>query len=463
MKRCVQCGAERPDGDKICTFCGTPLPVVEEGVTPPVEAETPSEVSADPKPKKKKKKKGLLIGLLVLLVLLIGTAVAGWLTNWFGLVTPLSGLLKAAKKTAEAGSFTVEISLKEKGDWGSSKHSAEGRAIVDWEKKELTAFGEVNGDEYLLVDDDFYSLDGAYSYKSTMPVNEAGKESEELVDIQKGEIDWEGIFDRLGLDEQLNAKNMNAFIKKTYTDYLCDDEWLEENLGFEKDGGVYTFRPDVERVAESIVDMASETDVFKKDAQNQVEDFLDDVNFNVIQDFEVSFTVEGGYITNVKVVLEIDDELLTAEITLTEIGKTTISQEEIDDFIDEVEDFIEDDTCSECGYRMWGRDECYRCNYETCEYCYKDIHTGGGESTYGYEHYDPLCYDCYTNFIFETCEYCHDDIDTRYERIYLGGSYSMLCYDCYDGHVCDRCNRWTDKRYSWAGYSTLCYSCYWAV
>lgn len=413
MKKCSHCGAERPDADKICTHCGTPLPS-EVSVMPAVEV--------PPVTKPKKKKKGLWIGLGVSAAVLAVVVAAGALTNGFGLITPLSGLFKAAKKTLEANSYTVDLSVTAKGDGWNNKIAVDGRAVLDWEKKDVTAFAEFDGEEYLLYEDDFYSFEGARSYKSRMPVSEVGDAVEDVYDKEEKTLDWDKLLKLSGLDDHVNGDNINGFIKTVYMECLCDDTWLEEKLGYEKNGNVYTFRPDLEETVEDLFEYACDADVFERDAEKFLKENLKNASFDIIKDFEVSFTVEKGVITKIEGMLKIDDAeraTLTVELTLRDVGKTVISEEEIDDFIDRVEDAIDDDTCPDCGNRKWGDDMCLYCN--RCDLC--GDYTYGG-STYNY------------------------------------GDYETLCYDCYYDHVCQRCGAWTYTQYQYGGYDTLCADCY---
>lgn len=474
MKTCSSCGMELPEGASFCGHCG--------GSAVEVADAAPVAVVAEETPVKKKVPKKWLLILIAVLAALGVVATVGFLTNWFGLVSPLHGLGKAFMKTAQAESATIQFSVKRTDDGDTYKEKATAKLVLDKDKKKVTYLTEsdesttlyVNGDEYYYREPDDEDDRGYAS------IYEGEGNDKDFFDnyndiVKDGKIDWTELVKKAELGEYINESKIDDFIETVYEECLSDKEWLQDNLGFEKNGKTYVFEPDFEELGESIVDLCKDSKAFKKDAKQGIEDamerMIEGAEDNDVR-ITVSITVKKGYISEINVVIKGEDDLkMEYTLSITNVNKTEITSKEISRVKNNVRDWIEENACDRCGegigdYEYDGEMLCYGCYY-TCESC-------GGHNWSDYERDGMrVCYDC--RYV---CEECNDPCGNTYS---LNGK--DVCEDCY--YTCDNCGevsdwslntfngkRWCDDCYSKcsscgnssASYTRddkrLCYDCY---
>mgnify|MGYP007112517114 CR=1 FL=1 len=355
----------------------------------------------------------LLIGStsLVLVVVIIG-----FCTNWFGLTAPLNGLFKAVQNMTQLESVTVKA-----GDNTT-------RYIIDSENEEITAVSksnyrtecEYNGTVY------FYDNDGyAYIYTDD-DSSEFFETKEKYGDVDN--IDWEDFVDDTDLDDYLKSDEMSGFVDDLFDNYLSDKDWLEEYLGFERDGDDYIFEPDLDKLPDELIRICDESDAVtrkgKKDFEKLVDDEFEDTDDVTIR---VTITVESGYITR----LEIEEDYPSGShgevIKFSDFNETEISEDEIDEIKDKTEQIIADRKCDECD--VWFEDaedknapshgDCHECGYHA------------------------LCLNEYSGYYY--CDDCYDDKTYTYSSSSYGTN-SGYCWDCGD---------YASRRYDY-----LCFSCY---
>ncbi len=448
MKKCSGCGMELPEGVSFCGKCGG---TAVDVVTPVVIADGSDTVV------KKAPKKWLWILIAVLAALGV-VATIGFLTNWFGLVSPLHKLGKAVMKTAQADSATIEYSIKYTNDGETDKTKATAKLVLDKDKKKVTCLMEdensttlyVSGDEYYYREpnEDWDEDDRGYA-----AIYEGDGNDKDFFDnyndiVKDGKIDWAELVKKAELGEFINESKIDDFVETVYKECLSDKKWLKDNLGFELDGKTYVFKPDIEELGESIIDLCKDSKAFKKDAKkgikNAMESMIESAEDNDVR-ITISITVKKGYVSEINVMVKgEDDQKIEYTLSITNVNKTDIPSKEISSIKNKVRDWIEENACDKCGedrgdYEFDGEMLCFDCYY-TCESC-------GGHNWSDYERDGKrLCYDCYYK-----CSSCGNS-SAYYER-----DGKLVCYDC--RYVCAKCGDVCSSTYRVNG-RDVCRDCY---
>lgn len=474
MKMCSSCGMELPEGASFCGRCG--------GSAVEVADAAPVAVAAEEIPVKKKAPKKWLLILIAVLAALGVVATIGFLTNWFGLVSPLHGLGKAFMKTAQAENATIQFSVKRTDDDGDTyKEKATYKLVLNEDKNKVTYLQESEGRTVLYDGGDrYYYYEPEGDDRGYASIYEGEGNDKDFFDnyndiVKDGKIDWTELVKKAELGEYINESKIDDFVETVYKECLSDKEWLQDNLGFEKDGKTYVFNLEIDELGESIIDLCDDSKAFKKDAKQGIEDAIESL-VEEAEDYgvsvKVSITVKKGYISNINVAAKNEDGYkMEYDLSITNVNKTEITSKEISRVKNNVRDWIEENACDRCGedigdYEHNGEMLCWECYY-TCESC-------GGDNWSDYERDGMrVCYDC--RYV---CEECNDP---------CGNTYSLngldVCEDCY--YTCDNCGevsdwslntfngkRWCDDCYnkcsscgnSSASYTRddkrLCYNCY---
>lgn len=458
MKYCAACGQELPDYAAFCGNCGGA--VSQE----PIPAEKP------------KKKRAWLLPVVLSAAVLAAVAVVGWLTNWFGLVSPLHGLSKAVARTAAADSYTLRIVQEIENENYTNTQKRTVRQVIDEDEEEVTTYSKMEYEVHYGNEKDTYDRvytvtnlitnDTEYGYceyddsEEYAYTNELEDYSKKILDQRKSieDIDWEEFIEQLGWESVLDADEMEDFIEDLYKECLSDKRWLEKKMGFSRKGNTYTFKPDAAVLFEEIIDIVNESDAFQRAAQKEIEekltDLLEDLEDNDADlDVELSFTVKGRYLSAIHMLVkgEIDGEegRMEMDITLSDVGKTEISKDEIRRQKNRVNDWIDEHYCDECDASLANAEV-----HGDCPYC-----GGHGDLNYSVDGED-CCYDCYIESL-DRCELCGAE-----DSYYSYGGYDKLCYSCYyayryDYGICEFCNDF-EKMYDYYGYE-LCWDCYYEL
>lgn len=450
MKFCIKCGKEIDDGEILCPDCkenqtletaeqepetkdensndlqsetetNVPLsPITSDENAPEVTEEEPKEINNDFQPvmmplAPKKKKKGLLISLIVVVLLISGVVIAGFLTDWFGIISPFDKLVLAFKNTLEADSLTVKWEVSA----GKSSGEVDARIIIDREKEEFTAFIEANNTSRLYYDEKLYYYDEDSDYADTLNFD-TDEIFDSYNDVYSEEgVDWDELIDKLSLKKFIDADKMDAFIEALRTNYLNNSEWMTKALDFKRESNVYSISPDLEMIYDDILDLAKDMDVLKKDGKNAISEAQKNIDKIIEQlEIEVSITLDGNYISKIEAEMSFDNSIIEFVIEISDINDTEITEEEIEDFIDEVKEAIENDKCPDCGERMYGTETCYNCPM----YCY-DCYDRFPKDEMNYYDGSYYCDDC-----VEECDWCGDAVPE--DDLYYYGGYEY-CYDCY--------------------------------
>lgn len=453
MNICPKCNKENVEGCAFCGFCGSPME--QKQVTAPIVESTLLTV--------KKSKKNKIIGFSVVfsILIIIGVILAGYFTNWFGMLSPLHGLIKATEKTVTAKNLTATITVD--GDDGDDDElEGDFRYSMDHEARDILFLfegeeGDKNETKRLLYKGDLYEYDeyedGCYAYVEEDFVNEKKffKKYDKIYG-EKKQIDWDEAVETLELDDYVDSDEVEEFLKEFYNEKLRNKEWLEKYAGFEKKGNTYIFKPDTADLLEEISDICSDSDAFERKAKKAIkkalnDDFLEDV------DLEIKITLKGKYISEIDIVCEYEKEEIEINVKFSDINKTKISEDEIKKLKNDIEDTIEEYTCDECGETTFFEDgmhgDCPECGEHgyigygdgvcwDCDY-YDDYYYDTDYAGYGYcnrcADYDETYYSYYDHTL---CEYCYDDY--YYDSLNYG-----YCNDCcdyaklYDDHLCYWC------------------------
>ena len=428
MKTCISCGAQCDDSMNFCNKCGTPFaapqaaevvapvtnmadeatvgvndfmpPVAENVVEAPV-VEAPQEfanVSFAPQPEapKKKSKKGLIIGIIVAVVVLLGAAVAGYFTDWFGLAKEEEK--KEDKKPAatqkvhkSAGVFT-EISeamtntfladnLSIKGDFemaGQNMTMLDGRVVFDEEAQDIIMLMETMGSSMMLYEGKMYThmVDGTGSIEETDSYEEAMetffKAREEALSGDK-KMDIAALLaemsegDKAEMSEYVDPDKLEDFINDATKNYFDNEEWLKEYMGFKKSSNTYSFKIDADKFCDEIIRIVNESDAFTDEAKEEFEAGVDEsiraaLSESGIEEF--SITLKDGYIEAISITVNAEGMETTITITFFDINNTEISSGEIEEMQANTEQAIEDSTCADCGEVMYDPEfhgDCVEC------------------------------------------------------------------------------------------------------
>ena len=426
MKNCKNCGIELEDNAQVCTACGTaqdaPLGEQTVAVEAPV-AQTPATGEETPvaQAPAKKKKKGLGIALVaaaVVVVLGLATLV-GYFTNWFGLYSPIDKLALAFKNTLTAQSFTATVDVED-------MDKIEVRTAVDKEGKNLTLLADVGGTTYFANDGKYYEYreGGDWYYDITYDNNKAFEIYEKAT---AEETDWDALAQEAEVKEYVNTDKFEGFFTTLYEEYLKNDEWLEETMGYSLEDGVYTFKPETDAFVKDMFALAKEKEIIKNDYKDVIDDVEDDIDreleYEDIEAIEFSITLDesGDYVAKIEGFVKANGETYDFSVTFSGINKTEITKDEMDKVnqeIKRIDQVIAADKCPTCGRRRWGYDYCYYCQswcstcqtyrdtddmllYDTCNHCSGkcegcwNVYTN--ENLYNYNNQYVYCYYCYLN------------------------------------------------------------------
>lgn len=479
MKQCTNCGNALPDDSQFCVNCGAAVaaePVVAAAAAEAVYEAPVAEAPATEAPAPKKKLNGKMIGLIaggVAILAAIIFVIIGFATNWFS--GPLGELEKALEKTLKADSFTITLDVSAKGSNGQNngESSMEYQLVLDREKKDATILmttesGEsyvakslqADGKSYTVIisDDEVWSAnmedlpEDAYEDLFKLLNNELETDDEaleELLDQYKIKAD---------VDE------VRAFLKTLEKDCLNNQEWLEEFLGFEKKKDKFIFDIDVDDLIKDLAERAYEADIISK---SQKKDWTEE---KTKAKCEIEISMKDGYISELEIIMDVNDVETTYSIELSDINDTEISDKEKNAVIDEVNAYIEEYCayCKGCNLldkKTWlnKANDDYYCDdcYDIRSYCDRCDEFLLDTELNQKDYYD-LCDTCLAEYIEENyadCVVCKTN-DKKYNMYEIEKQY--YCYDCrWDRDYCDNCSKFVKKdTMTRVNYNDYCADCY---
>ncbi len=355
---CPNCGAHAQDNAKFCPGCGKPMEVPQSapengtaGVWSNGETRIPAyaapvaqpDVSRAVKPRgyrsapeggSRKVLLGVGTGLvaLILVIVLVVNLVGG----------PMVTLGRAVQKTFEADNGTASFVFNVDGE----TVRGEFQYAIDWKNRDITVYGtmKVDGMKGTIAIYDGYAIaDSGYGTTAVDISDELDELFEAYEDAQK-ELELDEILELLeeqtgvSLDDYIDTDAipdcMEAYGKK-----LNSESWLKENAGFttEKQNGTsyYCFAPKTYQfIAASIPFFES---IFED--PDDYEDIMDELKdekaeLNDIK-IELTFGVKSGYLSEILLEMNAGRESFSYDVELTNIGKTRIDTDELEDLLDE--------------------------------------------------------------------------------------------------------------------------------
>ncbi len=357
--KCTNCGAELLDGSSFCTNCGTPVTAEEPQVIPAEAAAEPaaqpmeqSAVDPTPAPESAPAKKGLdlsalknlknidlknldmkqlakpiaiAVAAIVVIVLLISLISGGG-------TSPIDGLVNLVNK----GNFTMKINI--------AGEKMEFKVNLDVDKKEISAYGEIEDMEIGIYDGKLVMYNAEYEYGE---VQDLGDQIEAVMEafqyFEKGE--WEKLLDALSdmdiaiadqiedtLDKKEFSKGMDALMKK-----LEKKSWLQDVADYEtesKDGvKTHIYKPDMYKFASGVLDCFEKAFEDADDFEDTKESLKDNRDDLKDIDFKLELGVKGKNL--VEIYLKSDGEKY--KISFTDIGDTKVDTERLEELIEEAE------------------------------------------------------------------------------------------------------------------------------
>lgn len=386
---CNICGAEYPETENFCPGCGTATPIAP----PPTETAEPESFNsaepiftADPVfsaelPPKKSSIPLFAKIIAIVLCLAMTIGIAGFFTDWFGYYGPAAKISKAAIKTLGAKNYTIDIDLVREYEfydsyndsWNTSKYTYTGylQVQMDIDKRELTVYGELeneNGGLEIVAIYDGYSI--SYTEYSNGDVwyscEDISDQLDEIFDAYEEnkksikKLDWEELLssdaveDAYGEDlydeasEYINFKNLTKCLKK-FSKKLNSTSWMKKNAGMttSRENGmkVYTFNPDIAAFASASLPIF-ESAFEDSDDYEELEDSIEDLE-DATEDanIEFKFGTKGGKLTMVS--FDVTSESAefysntSCSFNFTNINKTKIDMDDLDDLLDEAQDYEE--------------------------------------------------------------------------------------------------------------------------
>lgn len=360
---CNNCGKQIKSNSAFCNNCGCK-----------VERKASSSEHSDINIKKFKKP--LFIGISVALVAIIVIGIVGTIIKVSN--NPINKILKATEKTIDQGSFEIKIHFDEDG----YEESVEGIIEIDKDKKNLATdftfeydggttreilkdYTNVfidNEDGEIWIEKDAIDskiMDAAFDIYGNINLRNPAKSDfekifETLDDLSDGEIDIEYNKDTKEL-VKLSDDILSKYFKK-----FSSKKWLEDCLGYEKDGSKYIFEPDLEALLEDLIifvedneediseliekaidviddDILDEFDIDKNIDVDDLLDVLDELMDEIekypddVPEIHVEIIIEKGLISEIICNIDIDGEEIEIEIELSEYGEAKV--DDIDDIV----------------------------------------------------------------------------------------------------------------------------------
>lgn len=476
MNICPICGKENRENSKFCFSCGASLTqndnnniIVEnvnephptenaltneqplnseftEATTQPVMDNLTDFISEEPP---KKKKKSIIITAIISVFVIVGVVIAGFLTDWFGLISPLDKLSQAFINTFSAKNFTVEMSVQTLGN----SIGMDLKYVINPETKKLIILGETEqsgavsniliykGDGYT------YSKQGDTTYaeitKNIINEEEIFEKYNELQDDPE-EVDWEDLIEELKIEKYINGDKFEALLNDFYNNKFSNEEWIKSYLGFKEDGNTYIFSPDLKKLVDEIANTCYDSDAFSNEVKESMREVLKNEQLATILDqidIKLTITLDDGYVSEMKLTLNVPNTpAIILSYKFKDINKTEIGEKEIEDFKATVQKIIDDNTCQQCGEQTFFEihGECPECGKHS------DISFGDG-----------VCWECNMDSSSDGYGYCNNC--GEYANTYSTFNFHLFCEDCNDNFpykelengYCSTCGKYSELSFNY--------------
>ena len=297
---------------------------------------------------------------------------------------PINKIIKATQKTIDQGSCEIDVTYTDDTGDFEFKESMNGVIEIDRDKKSISydIYQTYDIDDYegyrgyrleheeqrdILVNNKEVTIYETFEQIFVDDVDQSRMKSMfdiyENVDLKNtAKSDFEEIFKAIDvlsggdvdIDYNDKTKDLIKLSDDIYSKYckkFGSKKWLEDCLGYEKNGNTYSFEPDLEALLDDLTEFIEENE---EDINEIIEMGLDvaDVNENVdvddlydlideisneIQesDIEVSaeITIEKGCISEINYSYEEYGEKIEVEIEISELGEAKVNVDDVDSII----------------------------------------------------------------------------------------------------------------------------------
>lgn len=368
--RCNKCGQNTADDAVFCGFCGAVLTQeysapeffsapssLTDDVEPPFAMPQPphgAEYIYAPEPQRpspdteyspyiekaeaspRSKKKGWIFAA-VALIIAVAVVLVLVLTNISG--GPLEEILDAIGNTFKAGSFTAEVNYYHNGSLqGSYQVGAEydmqdGDMTMIFQYDENSFYAIYEGYAIAVYEDDYGDI-RIYKTDISDELDEVFEYCEELESADLDDLNLEELLDDLNLPSDVR-RLIRKYINldeaqdgfESVMSRLNDQDWLEENLGYEvsEKNGVttYSFEIDGKGLREVIGGILEEFEsALDEDLYDELEDEFRDIDRDVEISFEIC--VEGNCVSSAEFTFSDGYDEGTVFIEIDYVGNTEI-------------------------------------------------------------------------------------------------------------------------------------------
>lgn len=335
QRYCLKCGQPRIEGTDYCVYCGGGYGDNAKRTSPPYTTPSAPTPMYSGKAYRPKRKVGLVLGIIAAVLAVI--VLVGVLTNWFGFYGPVTKTVLGAQKTLlKKGSFTMEYQLED-GDEVTMY------VELNPDKRHLQVYAEVDDAEMAIYDGYYierYEYDGQ-SYYHCMDISDQLDEVFDKYEETKGKkFDIEELLESIDEDLYEEAEEYIEFdeVKKCVIKCfrkLNSNSWLKENAGFKKSSsnGVTYYKFDVDMYSSAKDLLKTMKPIFKDDDDyDMIEDGLKESK-SYLRDMEIEAKV--GLKWGKLVSVEVDAMDVAFEVKFTDIGKTSINDSDMEDFLSE--------------------------------------------------------------------------------------------------------------------------------
>lgn len=296
------------------------------------------ETEVSPRPKKK----GWIIASVAIILVAVAIVLVLVLTNISS--GPLEDISDALGNTFEAGSFTAEVNYYHN---GSLQESYQIGAEYDMEDGDMTMIFQYDENSFyaiydgyaIVVYEDYYGDARIYKTDISDELDEIFGYCEELESADLDDLNLEELLDDMNLPKDVRRlireyvdldEAQDGF--ETVMSRLNDEDWLEENLGYEvsEKNGVttYSFEIDGKGLRDVIGSILEEFEsALDEDLYDELEDEFREIDRDVKILFEIC--VEGDYVSSAELTFSDGYDEGTVVIEMDYVGSTEVDTDSL--------------------------------------------------------------------------------------------------------------------------------------
>ncbi len=367
---CPTCGSPVKPGIHFCSHCGSRIPQSAPGAQAPVSqpvpnpgfsapgsgaqprtpVSTPGKPPRPPRPTRpaepigKKPSTGILIGAIAAGVVVLGLLV--WLIVSLIGNGPVLQIYNAAKKTLNADNFTVEFTI------GADGEELDGTAqvAIDLKERDIVAYGEIESYDQSVsfaIYEGYWIYEGYYGYYG----EDISDELDEIFDAYEDSVSQKDADLEDTMDDIWGRGTYDAFEEYVDPDLFLEciedvikdmnkKSWLEENAGYSvsKHNGMtlHTFEPSMYDLVYAILESTEKSFHDPDDFDDMVDDLEDTEDYIDDAEIELNIGIQSGKLTYLSLDYFFDYEYIYVEAEFSDIGKTEIDFDELEDMLDEI-------------------------------------------------------------------------------------------------------------------------------